>query len=272
MPATPMWNTRGATANRRQRKTRQTATHGPKGPRHPHTGTERSATIHRNGLVCRFRVGAFAVSDDALCGFVDESKKPVRDPRTRKVSTAGEFYVVAAAVVLRGDLDDTRRQLEDLASELGAELHYNELSPARRLQAVDGIAKMGIWDGYLFETAKPFSPRHNSERRARAHTMSAAFRVLGGTEGVQRLVLETRGNPSMGFTLDEHDHRTLQSLRDKNQVPHALSISHGTKAEPLLWLADVVAGARTDHLCNVNSDVYPLIGHRVRATHQVLGN
>ncbi|WP_420637742.1 hypothetical protein [Candidatus Poriferisocius sp.] len=209
--------------------------------------------------------------DDQLCGFLDESKKPVRDPRTRRESGAGDFYVVAAAVVLQGHLEETRSELRGLADVLGADLHYNELGRDRRIEAVERIDAIPFWDGYLFETAQPLTSRHNPERRLRDHTMAAAFIALGADEGVEHLVLETRGKPSMGFTqLDQQDHRVLQRLRNKKEVPYTLSISHETKTEPLLWLADVVAGARSDHLCKVYDEIYPLLCHRIRRVHSVL--
>jgi len=206
-----------------------------------------------------------------LRGFLDESKKPVRDPKTGNVSGKGDFYVVAAAVILHGDLQDTRAELRTVADDLGVDVHYSELSRKRRIAAVERIAAIETWEGYLFETAKPLPSRHNSERRIRAHTMKAAFTALGADGGVVDLILETRGEPSQGFTqLDEHDHQLLQSLKTKSEVPHALSIRHETKTEPLLWLADVVAGARTDHLCNVHTDIYPRLAYRIHHTREVL--
>ena len=41
-------------------------------------------------------------------------------------------------------------------------------------------------------------------------------------------------------------------------------LTHVTKSEPLLWIADVVAGARSDLLCGRDHATYPLLAHRVR--------
>lgn len=211
------------------------------------------------------------MDDDVLRCFLDESKKPVRDPKTGKVSGRGEHYVVAGAIVLHGDLDTTRSDLHELAGDLGVALHYNALSRKRRIIAVERVADMDVWDGYLFETAQPLTTRHNTERRLRSKTMSAAFTTLGAGGSVTELVLETRSKPSQGFTeLDARDHRLLQSLRSKDEVPATLTIRHETKDEPLLWLADVLAGARTDHLCGLHTDIYPRLAHRIRDVRQVL--
>ncbi len=211
--------------------------------------------------------------DHEILAFLDESKKPVRDPRTGKVSDRGDYYVVAGVVIMRGDADETRDALRELAADLEVDVHYNELSRARRIVVIERVAALDTWDGYLFETAQPLRARHNSERRLRDKTMTAAFTTLGRDGGVMDLVLETRGKPSLGFTqLDENDHRVLQRLRSRNEVAQGLSIRHESKREPLLWLADVLAGARTDHLCGVHLDMYPRLAHRVREVCAVLGS
>ncbi len=53
-----------------------------------------------------------------LIAYVDESRKPMRDPATGRVSGAGEYYVLAAAVVLDGDCDDLRTSLNRIAVEI----------------------------------------------------------------------------------------------------------------------------------------------------------
>ena len=77
--------------------------------------------------------------DDQLQGFLDESNKPVRDRRTGKVAAGGNFYAVGAAVVFKGYQSETRQALRDIASDLGCELHYNDLSRARRLSAIEAV-------------------------------------------------------------------------------------------------------------------------------------
>lgn len=203
--------------------------------------------------------------------FLDESKKPVRNPKTGRVSDTGDFYVVAASVALTGDLEQTRDELRAIESDLGVALHYNDLSRSRRIEAVEGIAKIEGWEGHLFETARPLRPQHNSEHRLRAKTMEAAFTTLNTSEAIEHLTLETRSQPSKGFArLDQNDHQTLQRLKNRGIVAQSLTIRHETKAEPLLSLADILAGARTDHLCGLHLDIYPLVSHRIRTVEQVL--
>jgi hypothetical protein len=61
----------------------------------------------------------------------------------------------------------------------------------------------------------------------------------------------------------------VQKLLSRDLVPKTFSISHSGKDEPLLSLADIVAGARTDLACANNEAIYPRIAHLVRETRQV---
>lgn len=91
-----------------------------------------------------------------LAAFLDESRKPIRNAATRRVAERGRhYYVVAAAVVLDGDVADIRSQLEQVGAEVGVQLHYRNLSVSRRAKALEAIDRIGGWDGYLFETARP---------------------------------------------------------------------------------------------------------------------
>lgn len=203
------------------------------------------------------------MTDLDILAFMDESKKPVRDPATGKVSAAGDHYVVAAAIVLKGDMAGIRAQLQDLLEEVGHDLHYSHMSARRRTVALTGIANIWGWDGLVYETATPV-PSRRPEQRTRARILTAAFPDLTGVHGVRVVTLETRAAPKKGFyTLDQHDHATWRSLIDRGLVPSGRAITHDDKAEPLLWCADLLAGARSDYLCGTDRGMYPLIAHRV---------
>lgn len=208
-----------------------------------------------------------------LLGFLDESKKPVRDPRTGRVSTSGEFYVVAAAVVLSGDIEAIRAELREAVARLGFPFHYADLrSKSRRVDALDAVLSIEGWDAYVFETARPMSPRNNSEHQMRAKALSAAFTVLSAEEGVSEFVLETRGHPIKQLDqLDQKDHQVLQRLTGTQKVPAGLQLRHADKGEPILQLPDLIASARTGHLCSVDREMYARLSHRVRRITPVLG-
>ena len=203
------------------------------------------------------------MTDLDILAFVDESRKPMRDPATGNVATTGDHYVVAAAIVLSGDAAGMRDELRGLLEEVGHDLHYSQLSAKRRAVALNGIAGIAGWDALVYETAAPV-PGRRPERRTRARILTAALPDLTGAHGVRVVTLETRAAPKKGFhTLDQHDHATWRSLVDRGLVPTGRAIAHGDKAEPLLWVADLLAGARSDHLCGADRGMFPLIAHRV---------
>ena len=207
-----------------------------------------------------------------LTAFIDESRKPIRDPATGKVSGAGEHYVLPAAVVLDGDCDDLRTSLNRIAVEIGHPLHYRELSRQNRIGAIEAIDSITGWEGYLFETARPLQARNYSEHHIRAKLVEDAFVYLNQNRGVARVVLETRSHPAAGFfALDQKDHDVLRRLRRRGEIAGTFEISHAGKAEAILQIADLLAGARSDWLCGVNRDAYGRISHRVHSTRSVFG-
>jgi hypothetical protein len=120
---------------------------------------------------------------------------------------------------------------------------------------------------YLDESRKPL--RHPGSRRVddtQGHyVVAAALPTLERDFGVSSLVLETRSAPLRGFVaLDSHDHGTRQSLVARGELRAETDLTHVTKSEPLLWIADVLAGARSDVLCGRDHTTYPLLAHRVR--------
>ena len=197
-----------------------------------------------------------------LIGFLDESVKPVRDPRTRRASKTHRHYVIAVAVLFEEDADAVRSRLVNIRTRLGYPLHYADLrSRQRRLAAIEALDSVGDWDAYVFETAKPF---RGSEHHFRARVLESAFTRLSTSEGVERLVLETRSHPSGGFgQLDEKDHLVLRKLVNRREVPTDLEVVHQGKSEPLLQIPDIVVGARSDHLCAADREAYAMISHRV---------
>jgi hypothetical protein len=207
-----------------------------------------------------------------LIAFLDESRKPTRSRETGRAVSTAEHYVVAAAVVIEGDLDRLRAQVRDVESSLGYRLHYSDLrSRERRVDALQAIAGIPDWDAFVFETDRALPLRNNSEHHVRSRILSQAFLFLGRDLGVSHVVLETRSAPARGFDrLDRMDHQSLQSLRDRRMLAHDLRISHATKSEPLLAIADLVAGARSDELCWADRGAFPLVAHRVESIAQVV--
>lgn len=211
------------------------------------------------------------VDDLDVVAFLDESRKPIRDPQSGRPVASELHYAVAAAMLFRGDLESLRADLVSIARNVGGSLHYADLGPGRRIAALTALGELDGWEGLIYETAVPLSHRI-PERRTRARLLGVAFPDLLNRHEVHTITLETRASPQRGFSqLDQHDHSTWQSLVDQGLVPRRRVLTHGDKSEPLLWVADLMAGARTDHLCAVNRGNYAIISHRVTASTPVAG-
>ena len=205
-----------------------------------------------------------------LVAFLDESHKPIRNPKTGRVGDHGrKHYVVAAAVVIGGDISNIRHQLRQVKAGLGYPLHYRDLSTARRVEALGAIDGIDGWDGYLYETARPLPDAGYSEHHVRAKVIGQALTHLS-SQGVVEAVLETRAGTNRRFLpLDDKDHDVLHRLQQQGTVPESFRISHDDKTETILQIADLLAGARSDWLCDVNRETHARIGHRVHTIRTV---
>lgn len=207
--------------------------------------------------------------DTELIAFLDESRKPMRDPATQRVKDPRRYhYVVAAVVILNGDIPNISCQLRRIRDRV-CPLHYQKLRRfRRRVEAVEAIEGIDEWDCYIFETAQALPEANFREHHVRAKTMEAAFTRLSSL-GILRAVLETRAHPEKGSTLDLKDHQVLNKLKQRGDVPADFQISHEGKTQALLQLPDLLAGARSDWICEVYHDPYARISHRVRHTDSV---
>ena len=210
-----------------------------------------------------------SAGDTTLMAYIDESRKPIRDRRTGRVLESGDHYVVAAAIILAGDQDTIRATIVDIANELtgGKPIRWSDLAPTKRMRAVEAVVNTEHWEACVYETGEAVRRPHHTDAYLRSRTMTAALIDLSVKQGVERAVLETRSQPAKGFTThDKRDNELLESLLTKGNVPPEFRITHQGKQEPILWLADIVAGLRTDYLCWVDRDLYPMISHRIRTS------
>jgi hypothetical protein len=207
-----------------------------------------------------------------LIAFIDESKKPMRDRRTGRVARTGDHYVVAGGVVISGDADRVRLQIAGLEADLGFPMHYSDMSPERRRRAAQALATVDGWEGHLFETARALPNQNYNEHFVRAKVIGAALEGLSTDGGVDHATLETRNHPGRGLNeLDEKDHQVLQKLLSQQRVPSEFRITHADKSEKLLAIADLLAGARTDYLCAVDTEPFVLLGHLIQRPVKVFG-
>lgn len=162
------------------------------------------------------------------CAYADESFRESR---------AGGYYVVAAAVFEQGGHDLAREVLDSLRGRrrsAGGKLHWNEMDAAEQRAAVKQLAALEAL--HLVVVGGPVP--HRRQERARARCVRTLVLELHGY-GVERLLMEGRTT-----ALNARDVRAVQGARYELPKGSRFTIEHVPgPAEPLLWAADVVAGA-----------------------------
>ena len=178
-----------------------------------------------------------------LIAFVDESKKPARDPLTGK-ALPRSWYAMAAVIVLAGDADDLRARLVEISHDCGKPLHYKDLSKPIRREALSKVVELTDWDAEVVEIERPVQIRH--EPTVRRAVLAMLMRLVVGKHGVTSIVIESRSRRATTDTLDFDDRWLASELTRFGQLPDGVTITHRRKTEPLLWLPDLIVGARTD--------------------------
>ncbi len=162
----------------------------------------------------------------AIRAFGDESFKE---------SDKDGFYVLAAAVFRRAVHDEVRTVMSELRGKRRIpKLHWNEMDQAEQKAAVETLADL---DGFHLVAVGSPVPRRRQER-ARARCLQRLVLELS-TFDVEMLVLEARTT-----TLDARDVETVKGARFDLPKGTPFRVTHEPgKNEPLLWAADIVAGA-----------------------------
>jgi hypothetical protein len=169
-----------------------------------------------------------------LTAFVDESFQ--EDP-------VHGFYVLAAAVFPPAIHDQVRETMLELRSRLRSrraadKLHWNHLDPGQQEAAAKEVA--GIEGFHVVAIGTPVPQRR--QERARAVCLTRLVGELHGL-GVTDLVMEAR-EPE----LNRRDVQTVIGSRYGLIGRPEFRVSHRFGAvDPLLWAADMVAGAVRAH-------------------------
>ncbi|MCQ8194642.1 hypothetical protein [Streptomyces rugosispiralis] len=164
------------------------------------------------------------------------------------------FYIIAAALIPDDALDQVREQMLHLqAKHASTKVHWTKADSAQRDQLARAVA---AFDGlHVVAVGAPVRPRR--QERARAHCLNLLVSELHGF-GVEHLFMEARDQ-----VLNARDVATVQQARYALPKDARFRLDHllGT-AEPLLWVADVVAGAvRAEKLGDVR--YREILGERV---------
>ncbi|MGQ0841326.1 hypothetical protein [Actinokineospora sp.] len=165
-----------------------------------------------------------------LRAFVDESFLE---------SDRGGFYVLAA-VVFEPDAHEaaTYAMVGLRAGRSTSKLHWNEMDRLQKRAATLAVAQQG---GFHVVAVGAPVPRRRQER-ARVRCLQLLVHELHGY-GVTELVMESRTK-----ALDARDVATVIGARHNLSKGTAFRVEHQAGAEqPLLWAADIVAGAVRSH-------------------------
>lgn len=145
------------------------------------------------------------------------------------------FYIIAAAIVPAAAEETARAEMLRLRGKHApAKLHWTKRDAKERIELAQVVSALeGL---HVVAVGTPVRPRR--QERARAQCLSQLIRELHGF-GVERLFMEARE-----AELNARDIATMRHARFglPKGAPFRLDHLYGA-AEPLLWVADVVAGA-----------------------------
>lgn len=145
------------------------------------------------------------------------------------------FYIIAAAVIPADAQEHAREEMLRLqARHAPAKLHWTKRDAAERVELARAVAAL---DGlHVVAVGTPVRPR--KQERARAQCLHLLVCELHGF-GVEHLFLEARDQ-----VLNARDVTTVQQARYTLPKDARFRLDHLYGAtEPLLWIADIVAGA-----------------------------
>lgn len=196
-----------------------------------------------------------------IIAFVDESKKPVREPATGRADTSSYFYVATSVVTFDSDIEALRSLLNELSEQLSKPLHYSELSSRQREHALSALCQSPDWEASVFETSKAFH-KSTDEHWVRARLLDQMLEEH--TKDITHFVLEQRGKPGTDFdALNERDHQVFRRHQRRSNLETQITLEHRDKSEIMLAIPDLISGARTDFLCRRDTLPYTHISHRV---------
>jgi hypothetical protein len=175
--------------------------------------------------------------------FVDESYVP----RTR-------HYLLAAVVLDTASLDDARAAVRDVRRHRRGAFHWHDERTETRRRALKIAAATS--DLQVVVVVKPV-PERRQERARALCTASLLAQLQAVDPPVLDVVFESRT-----ATLDRRDRDRIEGLRASRRISATARYGFATKAEPLLWLADAVAGAASLQMAG-NDDMIDILGDRL---------
>jgi hypothetical protein len=169
-----------------------------------------------------------------IVGVVDESAHQ---------AAGGVYYVVGAAVVLQAT--DAVDRLRALVAHRSNAIHWSREGPEMRDRLI------GVLADVVVSAKVRWAPAGRRGQLALRSELLSSIAVWADGEGIDHLMIES-GDESINL----RDRQVLARLARHRCEPFGFQYDHRTKAEPLLWLADALAGAVGEHLAAKNSSAY----------------
>ena len=164
----------------------------------------------------------------------------------------GVTYVLAA--VIFSEAHAARRDIQSLTADRTRPFHWHREGPTTRSAAVELIAKHAIATKIIAQHAG-----RQAQTATRA-TLLAELATGLANEGVGHVVIESRGQRE-----DGRDRSTILNCLREMTAP-AFSYDWRTKAEPLLWYPDAMAGVVREHLTDGQSAGFSLLQNTLTVT------
>lgn len=149
-------------------------------------------------------------------------------------AVSGGYYVLASVTFDPSVAEEARQAMRELRGNRRTDkLHWNEMDRKQREAAAFTVASL---EGFHVVAVGAPVPLKRQER-ARAACLARLVDELYGYE-VRTLVLESRGR-----TLDKKDERVVRPFQAQHNDDRFTLRHEPGGNEPLLWAADIVAGA-----------------------------
>lgn len=153
------------------------------------------------------------------------------------------LYLVAAAIVIDDRADDARHQLGKVLTGRQHRFHWNDAGEKQRARMLETVAA-------LEPTVMAYACTRLPARQDRARALCVGSLVWDLKQlEVGHVVFESRQDHN-----DRKDANTIEQARRAGtagaQLTYAFSRPQG---EPLLWMADALAGAISAHVADANS-------------------
>jgi hypothetical protein len=141
---------------------------------------------------------------------------------------------ICAAVIVDDDTAEEIREIMRTLRPFRGKLRWHDESPQSRRKIIAILAGLDV----MYVVAVRACAQHEPIARRRAKCLAALVAELDAA-GVEHLLLESRSAAQ-----DNQDLRLIARMQASRRLPNNLRVDHARgAAEPLLWIADVVAGA-----------------------------